>query len=287
MVVNIADSQSALTRKLPEESKHLENSERDLLIVDWSNMIHRTFHSLGAKDDLLSHDICLIAEQNIRSMTQGVLFPGWRIAIVLDGGYSGRKEIYGGYKSERMRSEDRAPSLVHALSGPTREQAQRMTVVQVFGFEADDVMAALAHAHTGNSYILSADRDLLQAVDDSTFLLVPKGPYDAPEVFGVDEVQQKYGFPPALIPHYKALQGDKADDVPQIPRVGHGTACRLVCDYGNIEGAIRAALEGRLTPKLTQSLVFNRDTIALNLRLVTLVDVPGIEDIYLKLMERG
>src|SRR6185295_3116936 len=169
------------------------DSTPDLLIVDWSNIVHRTFHGLGAKDDILSSDICLVAEQSIRSMTSGLLYSGWKMAIVLDGGYSGRKEIYGGYKGSRSESKDRPPQLVHALSGPTREQAQRITVVQVFGYEADDVMAALAHQHTGNSYMLSADRDLLQAVNDTTFLLCPKGPLDSPDVFTETEVQEKYG----------------------------------------------------------------------------------------------
>lgn len=262
------------------------NGVPDLLIVDWSNMVHRTFHGLGAKDDVLSRDICLVAEQSIRSMTSGILYSGWKMAIVLDGGYSGRKEIYGGYKGSRSESKDRPPQLVHALSGPTREQAQRITVVQVFGYEADDVMAALAHQHSGNAYMLSADRDLLQAVNESTFLLTPKGPLDSPDVFTESEVMEKYGFPPSMIPQYKALQGDKADDVPQIPRIGHGIACRLLQNYGSIEGAISAALSGKLTPKVTESLILYREAIALNLKLVTLVDVPGIEDIYRKLMER-
>lgn len=267
-------------------SGDVNSEDFDLLIVDWSNMIHRTFHGLGARDDIPSSDICLVAEQSIRSMATGILFSGWRMVIVLDGGYSGRKEIYGGYKGSRVGSEDRNPQLVHALSGPTRDQASQITVAQCFGYEADDVMAAIAHRHSGNAYILSADRDLLQAVNQSTFLLVPKGPLDSPDCFGVDEVIEHYGFPPSMIPQYKALQGDKADDVPQIPRIGHGTACKLLVNYGNIEGAINAALSGKLTPKITESLILYREAITLNLRLVTLVEVPGIEEIYRKLLER-
>lgn len=259
----------------------------DLLIVDWSNLVHRTFHGLGAGPELLSRDLCLIAEQGLNTVAQGILYQGYRVAIVLDGGYSGRKEIYGGYKGSRSEREDRPPALVQALSGPERDQYERLTVVQMHGFEADDTMAALAHCHAGNSYILTNDRDLLQAVDSKTWVLRPRGQFDAPEVFGVDEVIEYYGFPPHKIPHYKALQGDPGDDVPSIPGVGHGKACKLIQQFGTIDGAHLAAARNLLTPKLGATLIVYRESIARNLRLVTLVDVPGIEAVYCSMMEQN
>lgn len=258
----------------------------DLLIVDWSNLIHRTFHGLGGGPEILSRDLCLIAEQGLRSVAQGVLFEGFRVVIVLDGGHSGRRDIFAGYKASRSERADRPPALVTALDGPTRDQYERLPIVQVYGYEADDTMAALAHCHPGNSYILTNDRDLLQAVNETTWILVPRGQFDAPELFGVDEVQEKYGFPPTKIPEYKALQGDPTDDVPSIPGVGHGRACKLVQDFGGIDGAYQAARRNMLTPKLNATMLLYRESILRNLQLVTLIDVPGIADVYRSMMEK-
>lgn len=259
----------------------------DLLIVDWSNLIHRTFHGLGAGPEIISRDLCLIAEQNMKYAAQGILYSGFKIAVVLDGGYSGRKEIYGGYKGSRETREDRPPALVQALNGPDHDQYERLSIVQMYGYEADDTMAALARCHPGNSYIMTNDKDLFQAIDHKTWILRPRGQLDAPEVVGTDEVVEHYGFPPSLIPHYKALQGDPTDDVPSIPGVGHGKACSLIQKYGSIDGAYFAATRNLLTPKLGATMILYRESVQRNLRLVTLVEVPCIEDVYKRVMEQN
>lgn len=282
MVVNHAVTASAIT----QESATFE-SVPDLLIVDWSNIVHRTFHSMGADPELLARDICLVAEQSFREIAAGILYAGFRVAIVIDGGHSGRRDIFIGYKGNRTSRDERPPALVTACDGPTREQRERLAVVQMYGYEADDVMAALANLHPGDSYILTNDRDLLQAVNNRVRVLCPKGQFDVPELFGPEEVIAKYGFPPSKIPEYKALQGDPTDAVPSIPGIGHGKAMMLVNEYGGIDGAISAAKRGLLTPKLTSTLILYADSIARNLQLVTLVEVPGIADVYEKIVQRS
>lgn len=213
-------------------------------------------------------------------------FVGCRIAFVMDAGMSGRREYYPEYKNNRVLTTDRPLALVVSLNGSLLEDKMfdwRGSPVRIDGYEADDIMIGLAREQLkrgGASFIFSNDGDILQAVEPGITVLRPRKFPDPPEVYDDDVVVEKYGFPPKLITHYKALQGDQADNIPQIPRIGHGTACKLIAQYGSVQGVIRAAIEGRLTPVINNNILNNRDNIYLNLRLVTAVEIPNISLVY-------
>jgi DNA polymerase I len=274
---------------MPESSNRKSAHEHpipDLFIADWSNIVHRAFHGLGAYSDLLATDVVHMAQNIILETALQHCFLGARIAFVMDGGYSGRKQIYPEYKANRSETTDRPMPLIVALEGNFPQSVfinWRGTPVRAHGFESDDVMIGLAREHQdhgGLAFIFSNDGDMLQAVNGNITVLSPRKYPDPPVIYDWDAVIEKYGFTPDKIPHFKALQGDTADNIPRVPRVGEGIAAKLICQYGSIAGAIMAAGNGLLTPVVGRNILANIDNIRRNLRLVSPVCVPQIREIY-------
>jgi DNA polymerase-1 len=264
----------------------------ELFICDWSNIVHRAYHGMGAFSDLLAPDIVRAAHNITLETALTHCYVGTRVVFVLDGGYSHRKQIYPEYKANRVATEDRPPALVTSLEGALLKDpyySWRGTPIQMFGYESDDIMIGLAREHAargGRAFIFSTDGDMLQAVESRITVLRPRKYPEPPDIYDVDKILEVYGFPPSGIPHYKALQGDDADNIPRIPRVGHGTACKLVREYTTIHGVIRAAMEQRLTPVVSRNIVEYKSNIFLNMRLVMPIEIPNLSVIYEGIMAR-
>ncbi len=116
-------------------------------------------------------------------------------------------------------------------------QAMNIPIVQVSGYEADDVIASLAKKLANKGYIVyvvTSDKDLAQIVTDNIKLYRPstRGGY---EVWDPAKVKEEWGVEPALIPDVLALMGDKVDNIPGVPGIGKKTAVQLVANYGTIE----------------------------------------------------
>lgn len=111
-----------------------------------------------------------------------------------------------------------------------------ISIYEVEGYEADDVIATLATRFKKNKievYIGTSDKDILQLVDHN---LKVYRPYDkVKSVLGIPEVVQKYGVTPDKIADFLALKGDSSDNIPGIPGIGKKTAAKLISKYGGIE----------------------------------------------------
>ena len=172
-----------------------------------------------------------------------------RIAVALDPiGPTFRHKMYPDYKATR----DRAPEDLHAQV-PLIEEICRLLGIPVFrmdGFEADDIMGSFAEIcrNEGRQCLLvSADKDLMQLVDDTVKLLRPEkgGGF---RVFGPDEVFEEKGVRPDQIIDYLALIGDSSDNIPGVPGIGPKTAADLLARwhtldelYANLDGAVKGA----------------------------------------------
>jgi DNA polymerase-1 len=200
------------------------------------------------------------------------------LAIVFDKGMSQREEIYPDYKATREKMPDelaaslpRIRELVDSFHDP---------VVEVDGYEADDVIGTLAlQAREAGleAVIVSGDKDLYQLVGPGVHLLNPgRGGPTGVEAEWVDESNagEKFGIPPGQIPDYLALIGDSSDNVPGAPGIGPKTAVKLLQEYGDLEEILTRAHE--ITGKRArESLTDNADLVRLSKRLVTIqTDVP-------------
>ncbi|MFH2102316.1 MAG: DNA polymerase I [Chloroflexota bacterium] len=159
------------------------------------------------------------------------------LAVAFDTGKTFRDEIYPEYKATRAKMPDdlrpqieRIRQLVDAFNIPRLEME---------GFEADDVLGSIARwaAKEGLGVkIITGDRDLLQLVDERTIVNLPEGRMaDAKDYITAEDVVAKMGVRPEQVVDYKALVGDKSDNIPGVPGVGEKTAGALLEQYKTLE----------------------------------------------------
>jgi DNA polymerase-1 len=168
-------------------------------------------------------------------------FPSDYIAAVLDPkGKTFRDDIYPEYKATRQAMPEPLAVQIEPLIDTIR--ALGWPVVCVDGVEADDVIGTLvrrAGERGWTSVISTGDKDLTQLVNESV-LWVNTMSGDKLDPAGV---KGKFGVPPDRIVDYLALIGDAVDNVPGVDKVGPKTACKLLEQYGSLEGVIEHAGE--------------------------------------------
>ncbi len=187
-----------------------------------------------------------------------------------------RLDQYPAYKAGR----DETPQTLRGQFPLIREvlEALCLPVVELEGYEADDLLATLARRGREAGHhvvIVSGDRDCLQLVnDDVTVLMTRRGVTDMIR-YDPAMVVERYGVAPESWTDFAALKGEQADNLPGVPGVGDKTAARLLEKYGNIEGIIEHAAE--LTPKIRKGIEECADQVKLNRKLGRLLDDVPLE----------
>jgi len=174
---------------------------------------------------------------------------------------------YEGYKANRKAMpEDLAqqiPYIRRALG------AYRIPILELPGFEADDVIGTLARkaADAGYSvFIVSSDKDMMQLVNEHVCILNP--PKDN-QLCDAAKVEEILGVPPDKVVDVMALRGDSIDNIPSAPGIGDKGSVELIRRFGSVEGALdRAAEVERKTYR--ESLQNNRNAILISKQLVTI-----------------
>ena len=115
--------------------------------------------------------------------------------------------------------------------------AYRLPSLSVEGFEADDIIATMTREALEKNWkvtIVSADKDLMQLVEDSVIMWDPQrdATYDSAAV------EKKFGVPPTQLLDLMALVGDSSDNIPGVPGVGPKTASSLIQEFNSLEGDI-------------------------------------------------
>ncbi len=158
------------------------------------------------------------------------------------------------YKAQR----EAAPDILRQQMGLVREvlAALNITVLDLVGWEADDILATLAERAKEQGHdaiIVTGDRDSYQLVDDPHVkVLYNKRGVSDYALYDEAGIKEKTGVTPALYPQYAALRGDPSDNLEGVPGVGEKTAAKLLNQYGDLDG-IFAHVEEQ-TPKLRASL---------------------------------
>src|SRR5579884_2818049 len=148
-------------------------------------------------------------------------------------------------------------------------EAYRIPILEVPGYEADDVIGTLATkaVAAGRSvYVVSSDKDMLQLVNDRVLVLNP--PKDN-LICDAGKVEEILGVPPNRVIDVMALRGDSIDNIPGAPGIGDKGSVELIRRFGSLEAALDHAAEvERKTYR--ESLQNNRDQILLSKELVTI-----------------
>jgi DNA polymerase-1 len=188
-----------------------------------------------------------------------------------------RTELYPSYHENR---EAEMPDELPHQFALCREffEAFGWTVATSDDLEADDLLgtyAKLEAAAGGHALLLTGDRDMYQCAGDGiTVLYVRTGGEGAEEV-GPDEVRERYGVGPDLVPDFIALRGDPSDGLPGAKGVGPKTAAELLRAHGSLEGVLENAIRER-RPKLRGALLEARED------LVAFKDIATLRDAKVK-----
>ena len=162
------------------------------------------------------------------------------IAVVFDppGGSVQRQEDFQEYKANR----EAMPEDIRSMILPIKEliRAFNIEVIEVAGYEADDVVGSLsilAEKHGFTTYMMTPDKDYAQLVTPSTFMYKPGRGGAPPQILGVEEVCEKFQITnPLQVIDILGLWGDASDNIPGIPGIGEKTSKLLVAKYGSMEG---------------------------------------------------
>ena len=235
-----------------------EKRKEKFVIIDGNSLIHRAFYALpptmqtargehtNAVYGFLSMLFKLLEEEQ----------PDY-IAVAVDPpGPSFRRQIYADYKGHR----EKTPQELGEQMARTREvlEAMRISVFEVAGFEADDVIGFLvkkAGEEQLEAVVVSGDADLLQLVDDAVEVLLTRRGITQVDRCNRAYLQERFGLAPEQWVDFKSLKGDPSDNIPGIPGVGDKTARRLLTDFGSIEGILGSLplLKGKLRENLEES----------------------------------
>jgi 5'-3' exonuclease len=191
-----------------------------------------------------------------------------------------RVEAYPPYHAHRdpMPAEladqwGRAPALLASFG---------WTVADAEELEADDAMGSLARVEAqagGRALLLTADRDLYQAVGERVAVL-EMGKGGAFSVLGEAQVLERYGIAPGQVPDFIALRGDPSDGIPGAPGIGAKTAAALLRTYGTLEALLDVAERqvadagiGDLRLRVAEALQGNAELLRTFKRVATLVEM--------------
>ena len=208
-----------------------------------------------------------------------------------------RSEVYPAYKAQREATPEDIKKAVPIIKDLLK--AWNIPILQVDGYEADDVIGTLA-TKAGQegveTYMLTPDKDYGQLVTNNVFIFRPRhgGGY---ETMGTEEVKAKYTIPSTeAVIDLLALMGDSADNFPGCPGVGEKTAVKLINEFGTIEnlisktdelkGALKTKIESHIEDiKMSKFLATIKTDVPIELRLDELkISEPNQEELG-KLMD--
>ena len=175
------------------------------------------------------------------------------IGVAFDHGKTFRHDAYPEYKAQREETPEDIRKSVPVIKGLLK--AMNIPILQVNGFEADDIIGTLA-SKAGQqgieTYMLTPDKDYGQLIADNIYMYKPRhgGGYD---IIGKEQITEKYGISyPIQIIDLLALMGDSSDNYPGCPGVGEKTAVKLINEFGNIDNLLMRTneLKGKMREKV-------------------------------------
>lgn len=176
-----------------------------------------------------------------------------------------RKSMYDGYKATRKPM----PTELASQLAPLKEilAAMNIPILEMDGYEADDIIGTLAKRFAVETYIVTGDKDSLQLIDDTTTVLLTKK--GITEIAFYDEkMLAGEGLAPSQIIDLKSLMGDASDNIPGVAGVGEKTARDLLAKYGTLDGVYAHIDE--IKGKLQEKLVNSKDMAYLSYDLATI-----------------
>ena len=226
-----------------------------LFLIDAYALIYRSYYAFIKNPRINSKGLNTSAVMGFCNTLNEVLTKEkpTHIGVAFDHGKTFRHDAFPEYKAQREETPEDIK-----LSVPLIKQvleAMRIPILQVDGFEADDIIGTIATrfgADGIDTFMLTPDKDYGQLIGPNVFMYRPRhgGGY---EILGEKEVGEKYGIPtPAQVVDLLALMGDSADNFPGCPGVGEKTAAKLINQFGSIDNMLQHTdeIKGKLREKV-------------------------------------
>jgi len=229
-----------------------------LLIIDGNAVLHRAYHAippLTSPDGTVVNAVYGFTSMLLRLI--GDLTPT-HVTVCFDRPKpTFRKELYKEYQAKRPKMEDELAGQIDTVHQVI--QAMKVSIFEVDGFEADDVIGTICkkisnvHFPASNKkqenqntsidqiIIVTGDRDILQLIEDEHVLVyMPTKGLSEAKLYGEKETVERMGVTPKKIPDYKALAGDSSDNYPGVAGIGPKTAIALLTTFGSVEAVFDA-----------------------------------------------
>ena len=193
------------------------------------------------------------------------------LAVCFDkDGSTERTELFEDYKANR----DATPDVIKQSVPIIQEiiKAMNIPVVELSGLEADDLIGTLAKQAEKEGYevyMVTPDKDFAQLVSENIFMYRPARMGNAIEIWGIPEVQKRFGVErPEQVIDYLGMMGDASDNIPGLPGVGDKTARKFIAEYGSMENLL--ANTDKLKGKMKERVIENAEIGILSKKLATI-----------------
>ncbi len=262
---------------MPDDYDIME--EKKLFLLDAYALIYRAYYALLRSPRVNSAGFNTSAIFGFVNTLDDLLKkenPGY-IAVCFDPahGHTFRHEKYPEYKAGRDKQPEDITLAIPYIKSILK--AYRIPVVEIDGYEADDVIGTLSRKADNEgftTYMMTPDKDYGQLVSDSVFMYRPAIKGQGFEIRGPQQVCERYGISsPRQVIDLLALEGDASDNVPGCPGVGEKTAAKLIAEFGSVENLLENT--DKLKGALQKKIIENADMIRMSKDLVTIItDVP-------------
>ncbi len=226
---------------------------KKLIIIDASAVIYKTFYALpplinkkGTETGAI-YGFLLLFFKVLKEIK-----PDFIVTVFDYPAPTFRHKKYKLYKAQRKK----APQPLYDQIKEIKEMLQKLQIktFEKKGFEADDIIATIAHQCNKKNIetiIVSGDLDLLQLVNKKTkTYILRKGIKDA-ILYDIAAVQKRYqGLKPEQLADFRALRGDASDNIPGVPGIGEKTAITLLQEHSCLENILKQKKELKLKEKL-------------------------------------
>jgi DNA polymerase I len=248
------------------------NDDKRLFLLDAYALIFRSYYAFIKNPRITSKGFNTSAIFGFLLTLEDVLSRQnpTHIAVVFDPpGPNFRHELFPSYKANRDATPEDIKLAVPYIKRLL--EAFDIPVIEVAGYEADDVIGTLAvkASEAGyKTYMMTPDKDYAQLVTENILMYKPARNGNEAEIWGPQEIFREYGVRPSSITDYLGLMGDSSDNIPGAPGIGPKTARKLIEEFGDIENLIGNI--GKLQGKQKEAIEQNIEQVLLSKKLATI-----------------
>ncbi len=255
----------------------------NFVIIDGNSLINRAFYALpplNNSDGVPTQAVYGFVNMLVKSIND--IKPKY-IAVAFDLPQPTFRHLkYDGYKAKRKKMPDELAVQIPLLKELL--QIMGIKILELAGYEADDIIGTMSKRNQVMTYILTGDRDSLQLIDDTTTVILTKRGITETLNLDINGLKAEFGLTPAQVIDFKSLAGDSSDNIPGVPGIGEKTALSMIEKYGNLD-AIYANIND-FTGKTKEKMENGKESAYLSQFLATInTDVPincNIEECALK-----